>query len=307
MMPRAVASQELGADRTNHRQMTDGTELITKKGIRIRYSLVGTGNDLVVVAHPVFGSALYRKTLSRLALRFRVLFYDIVSIPDVEVLAADSFSTVLRELMERTELHRPVLFGHSLSSNIAVQFACMHPGRCSGLILVAWTDESAAMQRAMKRKHRERCTSSKYLDARKRLTAESPRLAERTIERLFQLMLQFHAPEKVVDMLSDIDPSVLAPAVDGPLLPRMMELEETIVRSPDHDIPGPVLLVWGADDPGADLRKIPNPHTSVVLIPEAGHFPWVENPASFYGTLGDLKPEMWANSPPVIGSVNTTE
>ncbi len=60
------------------------------------------------------------------------------------------------------------------------------------------------------------------------------------------------------------------------------------VKDTLRDTPIPTLLVYGTGDPAraaeAQLDAL-FPHATKVMVADAGHFPWVENPAPFYAAI----------------------
>ena len=117
-----------------------------ESGLRLRVLESGDGSGEPVVLVHGWGACVYtfRFTLGALARSGRrVLTFDLRGhgLSDKPV-GRDDYATSalvgdLRELMDRCDLERADLIGHSLGGSIALQFALAHPSRVRRLVLVA--------------------------------------------------------------------------------------------------------------------------------------------------------------------------
>ena len=110
-------------------------------GLRIHYQQVGDGPDLVLV-HGLTGNLAvwHLKIVPILWDRFRVLTYDLrghghSDIPPTGY-SADDMAGDLLGLLDRLEIARPSIVGHSYGADIALYFAALHPDRVEEVIAI---------------------------------------------------------------------------------------------------------------------------------------------------------------------------
>ncbi|MFV2114579.1 alpha/beta fold hydrolase [Micromonospora sp. LOL_025] len=182
--------------------------------------------------------------------------------------------------------HRVVLAGHSFGTNMAGYFTLAHPERVAGSIQIAgpfldpWRDAYRAAQRARRtdeQQHRldeldaiasrtdaeeiEYLTLSWFTDHADRVRAWDWALASARALRPvnYAMNSQLNAAKRADPLESHVD-----------------ELRERL--------PAGTVIIGGADDsrPAEALRRLgARLGCEVVLIPNAGHHPWLEAPDQF--------------------------
>ena len=111
--------------------------------IRIHYEERGSG-PAMIWAHGLFGSLHgWDGTMARFQDRYRVIAYDArghgrSEIPDQpEAYSQDNMVEDMRGVLDALGIERAIVGGHSMGSNVALNFAIQYPQRCIACIPVA--------------------------------------------------------------------------------------------------------------------------------------------------------------------------
>jgi proline-specific peptidase len=181
------------------------------------------------------------------------------------------------------------LMGHSEGGEQVLFYVVKHPERVRGLLLLATRAVMDAKQRAdiqqriLNRKNE--AWFDKYQEAEKKVPANDEEYAEKM--RALAPM-KFARPERMAK---------LREAAKGNPRPYSLEAGKGSVdsgRDQDYDLTGrlkkvtvPALIVVGAADVSysplaAQRMHWVLPNSKMLLIEDAGHFPWLEQPNSFF-------------------------
>jgi pimeloyl-ACP methyl ester carboxylesterase len=196
-------------------------------------------------------------------------------------------------LREHLGLDRMDLFGHSASGGICLLYAAAHPDRLDHLVLVApslrvvgipsdtGVDEVLAL----------RAHEPWYADAVAALYAEAMSAQELERYKWLAAPLLYGRWDAAAQAQTDAEPAQFAPpATDGFYAgfapnPQLSERLAALVM--------PVLLVAGEYDiwpTCAAVRELAAlfGNVDVAVLPQVGHFPWVDDPASFVATVHEF-------------------
>jgi proline iminopeptidase len=236
---------------------------------------------------PGFDHAYFKPSLSALTDTAQVIYLDLrgqgrSNRPPLETCTLEQMADDVAAFCRVLGLERPAILGHSAGGFVALHLAVRHPDVIGRLILVATVAASADTSEAMPR-----------------LEARAGSAARAAAERVFA---GDFSSESMVDFGRLVMPAyVHDPATAGPVL-------EAIGRSgfsdevasyyfqklaPHYDLRGrlgeiglPTIVVIGESDwlcaPSASraiAAAIPGSH--LVVIPDAGHFPFGEQPEKF--------------------------
>ena len=275
--------------------------LTTRDGRKLTYLELGSGPPLI--CHPggpgipaaIFGD------LGGLDRDRRLIELNPRGVADsdpAQTYTLEGHAADLEELREQLGLETIDLFGHSAGGFMSIVYAAMHPTRVHRLVLCGtFTRFTAESREVFGRFLAERESDPRFADAvaARREREENPpqdeaelgRLALRGLPLLFgrygeaeQAFVERAAASGVgysVRSLRYFNEQV-APTMDlRPLLPK---------------IEARTLLITGGLDPwGAGaLAELESGlrDTQVVVMPEIGHMPWVEEPEGFRSALVDF-------------------
>jgi pimeloyl-ACP methyl ester carboxylesterase len=245
----------------------------------------------VVLIHGVGGSTFsWRRALPRMTdAGFRVLAMDLrgFGLSDKSFAADHSIAAqadLVARVVEAVGIDRASVVGHSMGGGVAVHLALARPELVDRLVLVnAWVPPADPA-----------FWPGELLDVPP--VNRWARLAVRSIvtpARVSDVLRPiFGDPEDVVRALAaghfvpvevrGWDEVVLAVARDVG--------RDSALTQPLTDLRVPTLIVWGARDPwldltGAERLRAEIPSAELVLIPDAGHLPFEEQPERFLSEL----------------------
>ncbi|MGV9306295.1 alpha/beta fold hydrolase [Nonomuraea sp. NPDC004354] len=193
-------------------------------------------------------------------------------------------------LLDAWKHDRVVLLGHSFGTNMAGYFLLAHPERVAGLIQIAgpfldpWREADRAAQRA--RRTDEQQTRLDELDA-----IESRTDAEE-IEYLTLSWFTDHADRTrawdwALASAHTLRPVNYAMNTQLNAAKKADPLESHVDELREHLPPGAVIIGGAGDSRPADaLRRLGTRlNCEVIIVPNAGHHPWLEAPDQFGAAL----------------------
>jgi proline iminopeptidase len=271
-------------------------ELEVESGIRLHFSICGEGAPALIVPNAVW----LAHPLARLALRHRLCLYDTrgrglsSAVEDRSCLGIASDVADLGAVRRHLGLSRPAVLAHSHATATALLYALENPGAVERLVLVGpygprrdpWHAEGMLSLGEMIRP-----PGAPRLGALRagRVHRTDPRSYAREWMREYFLPLQVNRRD-VIDLIP-LDPCDLPN--EFPERWAADFLEQIFPSLGDWDwrprlssLTIPVLLVWG------EVEKPPRemvlewlhglPDAQVLMVPDAGHLPFYENPDAFF-------------------------
>ena len=270
--------------------------LEVEPGIRIHYTVRGSDGPTLVVPNGSWVAGPLRP----LARGHRIVSYDLrgrglsSSVEDRSRLGVAFDVADLEALLRHLALDRPVVFGHSYCSAVALLHALDHPDAVSGLVLVGafaarrlpWHDTELPSLGEMIRP-----PGSTRLGALRagKVHRTDPRTYAREWMRHYLLPQQVARIENVD--LVPLDACDLPNEFPEKWIPDWLERIYPSLgdwdwrpRLPEVDVP--VLLVWGETDrgpPEAEQEWLSGlARGEMLTVPGAGHWPFCENPDVFF-------------------------
>jgi len=266
----------------------DGTELA--------YRVVGSGPPLVCIPGGPGQDVEYLGELGGLSDHRTLILLDnrgtgaSPAPEDPTTYRVDRLVQDVEALRGNLGLDRMDLFGHSASGGICLLYAAEHPHRLDHLVLVDPSLRVVGMQSdlGVDEVLARRVHEPWYTDAVAALHAEpaSPQELERY--RWLSAPLLYGRWNAAAQAQAAAEPAQFAqPATDGfyagfdpdPTLPKRLAA-----------LTVPVLLVageydiWPTCEAVRELAALLH-NAEVVVLPRAGHFPWVDDPAAFAATV----------------------
>lgn len=248
---------------------------------------------MVVHGGPVMDHSYFIPHLDGLAAEYQLLFYDqrasgrsAVDI-DTATMNLDGFTEDIELLRQAMGFDQIDLLGHSWGGLLAMKYAIRYSGNLDHLILSnamapSATDWKAETQEIGKRATEQDAKEREALMSSGALSSDDPRDAIR------KLLLQSFAPQMY--KRSNIDSLQLYVPIDFMIRSQVYALlrpdMEAFDLYPDMEkITAPTLLLYGETEPGpamyADKVTGRVQSSELVIIKEAGHFPFIENQVDY--------------------------
>ena len=277
----------------------DDAGLMELNGTQLWVRRLGQGDPIVVVhGGPMLEHGYLLPHLQALSDQYELIFYDQRicgrSAAEVDPPGAVRMSDfvadleALRVALGHDQIH---VMGHSFGGRIAIEYALAHPVRVRSLALLntmppntaLWTAEEAMLPRSD-----EQRAAIKAMGGSAEYQARDPEAYTQFMRLVFSN--QFHDPGQVSKLDFYRSPDLeergarfegMAPDLTNfDLLPRITALAAR------------TLLIYGASEPAATISGPPYvdaiPDATLVIIPDAGHFPMVEQPEAFLSAVREF-------------------
>jgi len=275
------------------RQPGERTEMVPVAGTELFVRTVGAGPPVLVVhGGPVLDHGYLYRWLLPLAKEHELIFYDQRlsgrSSPDApsDTVTLRGFVADIEALRIHAGAERISIVAHSWGGLLGMLYAARHPERVEKLVLVGSMAPSAKLRAEEEEAQRAaQDPEDRALIERLRATQAVRDRTPAGIEALLiaSFRSEFHDPAKADELQFAIDDRYADRsrrfAALGP------ELQDYDVTGELDRIVAPTLLIYGADEPGAtrggaELARL-IPDAELAIIPDAGHFPFIERPAQF--------------------------
>lgn len=263
-------------------------------GTRLVVTEVGSGPPLVCLPGGPGRAAAYLEDLGGLSASRTLVLLDPRAVGRSEV-PADPTTLHATRLVDDVEalrvdlgLERLDLLGHSAGTIVAQLWAAAHPDRVGALVLVTPTaalqgfgrDDVAAIRAA-------RSAEPWYADAaaaQEALDAGAPPAQQQALVRATRPFFYGRWDERTQAHAATADTQSSKRAELG--FAAGVAPDPDRVRAALAEVAGPVLVVGGERDALTGVEAVHHvaaafPAGRAVVLPGAGHFPWVDEPAAF--------------------------
>lgn len=250
---------------------------VTSGPIKTAYLSVGDGQPVVLLHGAGAGAVTWRTVMGSLSAQFHVIAPDIVGYGESDKPSASYdrpyFSAWFGDFLDRLGLQKTSIVGSSQGGAIALQFAIENPERVEKLVLV----DSGALGKGM--------PLGAFLGLIWMNTLPSI-VASRWIDRY------------LVHNQDNIDESWAAYSLQVARMPggnRVFwqgkgQAVSPIPQEQLRQITQQTLIIWGEEDKffplsHAQIAKQMIPNSQLHIIPNAGHLPFLDQPAAFNEVL----------------------
>lgn len=271
--------------------------LLPVNGTELYVERVGTGDPVLVVhGGPLLEHGYLRDGLLPLTETHELVFFDqrlsgrSSGTVDSASVRLDSLVADMEAIREALGLPRIHILGHSWGGLLAVRYAILHPDRVVSLVLVSPMAASASLWREEESEVGRRLTPEHQAEAAR--LREAPGVATGDTAAIAALLrhafrLQFHDPEAAASLPLTLPTDYLERSRQfGFMMPDLSAFD---FHGDLAAVTAPALIVFGGDEPGAELggRALVEalPASTLVTIPDTGHFSFLESPAAFFAQV----------------------
>lgn len=262
---------------------------------------------MVLHGGPLLDHGYLRRAFGPLHERLALVYFDqrlsgrSAGVVDSGSVRLDTLAHDIERVRSALGLGTVHLIGHSWGGLLALKYALEHPARVRSVVLISPMPPSADLWREEQRLTAESLAPRDTAGMGAIRNSES--LAEgdpEAIERLLRLSFRqaFADPTLVEELNFHIAPDHLKRSrqfayLSGDL--AAYDLTEGLSR-----LYVPTLVMFGAEEPGAEIGRegfSALPCARFELIPDSGHFSFIENPRRFARTLIQFLEEVAQGSP----------
>ncbi len=279
------------------RPLSQGEFTAELNGLKLWFKVSGAG-PVCLMPSPAWGvsSDPYFRTLQPLEKTFTIVYLDSRGTGRSQRAAStkeytwDHLVADLEALRAHLKQEKVWLMGHSEGGTQILHYACKHPARVRGLVLLDATavrDEEAKQDMASRQQRRK--DEPWFPEAMKALQGRQsePVKSDADLKANLMALMPFYwsDPARIAAHASDFEAtSMSAEAWRGQTDSHRYSFD---LRDPLKQVRAPALIVVGDDDfvcsPFAAKRlHLCLPNSKLLLIEGAGHFPWLEQPDAFF-------------------------
>lgn len=254
----------------------------------VNVGTIGQGPDLILIHGTPWSSYSWRKVIAAFSGTHRVLFFDLLGFGGSRKSVAQDVglavqARVLKQLVQRFEIHSPVIVGHDIGGGIALRAHVLENVECRRMVLIdpvilkPWG-------------------SPFFSHVKRHATAfwEMPDVIhEAIIRRYIQTALITPLPQEIMDKL--VEPWLGADGKAGFYqqirCANEEDTEEVVAQL--GTITRPVHILWGDQDPWVPVDRAEKlrdriPGSEVTLLPGVGHLVQEEAPSLLVHLLKGL-------------------
>ena len=275
-------------------------ELVEVNGTELFVKRMGSGEPLVIVhGGPVLEHGYLLPHLAPLAESYELVFYDqrlsgrSAGTTPPESVRVATFVDDIEGLRQALDLGRIHLMAHSWGGLLAMRYAVRYGENLRSLVLLdsmaasseLWHAEEAALGARITAEEQAELKAFQQTEAFK----DRRPAAIATMLRM-SFRNQFADADKA-DLLELYVPDdyVARSAQFGAM---MVDLESFDFHADLSGVATPTLAVYGSDEPGATFGGAAIvaavPGATLSLIPNAGHFPFIDNAEAFFAVVGEF-------------------
>lgn len=251
--------------------------ILTYKGIKINYNIVGKGRSIVFLHGFLENSTMWKETVALFSNQYRCISIDLLGHGDTECLGyihtMEDMGYAVKAVLDHLEESSVILVGHSMGGYVALACAELFPDLVRGLVLLNSTSFPDSEERKLNR--------SRAINVVKKNPNAYTSLA---ISNLF-------AEKNRSKLVKEIE-AIKNQASKTPLQGIISALEGMKIRKDRTSVlfnfKGPKILFSGKEDPVLEHRQSirETEQLQIDLISfDGGHMIYIENKEKFLSEL----------------------
>jgi proline iminopeptidase len=264
-------------------------------GVTLYYDVIGKGEPVVLLSGgPGFSPEYLRPVADALATKHSlVLFHQrgtgksALAKYDGSVLELKKLVADLEALRRELKQEKLTLAGHSFGGILSMMYARAHPDRIRALALI---DSGGPTLQSVPKfnanlearfSDEEKLKIKEWSDPERKKTDHKRAVLEITKAKTPAYFADRSKAQLLIDSMND---QWFNDAVFWGVVMQMAALD---LRAGLEKVKAPVIVIHGKQDPleSADEVHATFPGSRLVLIENAGHFPWLEQPEKVYAAL----------------------
>lgn len=261
-------------------------------GAVLHYDVIGKGKPVVLLSGgPGFSPDYLRPIADKLSGKYQfVLLHQrgTGKSKDAGDLLFPNLIGDLESLRKELGVEKLTLAGHSFGGILSMMYARQHPERVGALALI---NSGGPTLKAVPKFNAN--LESRFSAEEKKAIAEwTGKLKDEHAKAVFEITkaktaAYFADRSKAKLLIDDLTEESFRDTVFWALVPQMMALD---IREGLEKVKAPVLVLHGKQDPLESAAEVHEtfPGSRLELLDDAGHFPWLEQPETFYRALDDF-------------------
>lgn len=258
-------------------------------GTVLHYDVVGKGQPVVLLSGgPGFSPDYLRPIANRLSGKYRFILLHQRGTgrsTDASAMQLPKLAGDLEALRKELGVDKLTIAGHSFGGIMAMMYAREHPDRVGALALIdagGPTLESVPKFSA----NLESRFSAEEKAAIKEWTGRMEKEHARAVFEITKAKTAAYFADrtKAKLLIDEMTEESFRDTVFWAIVPQMMALD---LRPGLEKVKAPVLVIHGRQDPLESAQEVHEtfPGSKLVMLDNAGHFPWLEQPEAFYKAL----------------------
>ena len=270
-------------------------------GTVLHYDVIGAGHPVVLLSGgPGFSPDYLKPIAEKLAGRYQFILLHqrgtgrSSAAASLQMLKLVEDLEALRKHLDERNL---VLVGHSFGGIVSMMYAREHPDRVGMLALIASGGPTLKSMMTFNANLESRFTAEEKAG----IAEWTARMKDDRPKAVFEITkaktaAYFADRSKARLLIDSLTIHSFNDATFWALAPQMMALD---LRSGLEKIQAPVIVIHGRQDPLETAGELHEtfPSSQLELIDQAGHFPWLEQPESFYKTLDGFLAMLYEHCP----------
>lgn len=264
-------------------------------GTTLHYELVGKGEPVILLSGgPGFSPEYLRPIAEKLGDKNQfVLFHQrgtgksVIETYNAETLAIPKLVADVEALRRELKLEKMTFAGHSFGGILTMMYAREHPERIRAIAFIDAGGPTLASVKKFESNLNARFTDEDK--ARIREWSAPEKMKEQHRRAVLEITkaksgAYFADPKKARLLTDGMTEESFHDGVFWALVLQMMALD---LRAGLEKVKAPVLVLHGTHDPLESAEEVHAtfPGSKLVMIEDAGHFPWLEQPDVFYRAL----------------------